>query len=114
MNIYDLTINQLKRAVSIKEQMENLGRELRNIFDAPADSMAAGRNKRRGMSAAQRRKIAAAQKARWAKLRRGKSTKLSAKPAGTGTKSVTNASANARRSAKLKAYWAAKKKAAKK
>jgi hypothetical protein len=114
MNIYELTVNQLKRAVSIKEQLENLGRELGNIFDSSADSTAAGRNKRRGMSAAQRRKIAATQKARWAKLRRAKPPTRSAKRAAKATKKSMSPAARAKLSAKLKAYWAAKKKSEKK
>jgi hypothetical protein len=37
MNIYDATIKQLRRAVSIKEQIANLTRELRIMFEPPAD-----------------------------------------------------------------------------
>ena len=110
MNIYDLTINQLKRAVAIKEELKKLGDELRSIFDGARDRMTAP--SKRTMSASAKRKIAAAQKTRWAILRRANSTRL-ANPAKTIAKKATNASANARRSAKLKAYWAAKKNAGK-
>jgi hypothetical protein len=64
------------------------------------------------MKASAKRKIDAAQRARWAKLRRSKGAAPVTKPA-TANVRKTNASANARRSAKLKAYWAAKKKAGK-
>jgi hypothetical protein len=112
MNIYDLTVNQLKRAVAIREQIDALNKQLRRILDGSGNSTIASSNSH-GMSASVRRKIAATQRARWAKLRRANS-KRSAKPAKTTVKKATNASANARRSAKLKAYWAAKKKSAKK
>ena len=111
MNIYDLTINQLKRAVVIKEQLSKLGDDLRSIFDG-AKGVTSASNERT-MSASAKKKIAAAQKARWAKLRRAKSTH-SAKPVKSVEKNATSASANARRSAKLKAYWAAKKNSGKK
>jgi hypothetical protein len=112
MNIYDLTINQLKRAAAIKEHIEDLSRELRTIFAPPAT--AAGRKRSRSMSAAVRRKIAATQKARWAKLRRAKPPTRSAKPAAKATKKSMSPAARAKLSAKLKAYWAAKKKSGQK
>ena len=40
MDIYDLTINQLKRAISIKEQLSKLTNEIRTIF---GDSNRSGR-----------------------------------------------------------------------
>jgi hypothetical protein len=107
MNPLDLTINQLKRAAVIKEQIEALNRELRAIFGAPATSGAAP--KRNGaMSASVKRKIAAAQKARWANLRRAKLATQSVKPAAKAKKTVSRAT-KSKLSAKLKAYWAAKK-----
>jgi hypothetical protein len=112
MNIHDLTINQLKRAVAIKEQLSKLGDQLKSIFDGASRRLAVPN--KRTMSASAKWKIAAAQKARWAKLRRGKPGSRSEKPAGAAAKKATNTSANARRSAKLKAYWASKKRAAKK
>ena len=41
MNILELTVNQLKRAAAIKEQIEELGKELRSIFAGPGKSAAA-------------------------------------------------------------------------
>jgi hypothetical protein len=71
MNIHDLTINQLKRAAAIKEQIEKLNKELRVILGAPTKSRAAPKKKRR-LSAAAKKRIAAGQRARWANLRRSK------------------------------------------
>jgi hypothetical protein len=108
MNLFDLTITQLKRAAAIKEQIEALSKELRSILSAPAISGDAPKTGG-AMSAAVKRKIAAAQKARWANLRRAKSAALSVKPAATAKKKTMSPADRAKRSAKLKAYWAAKK-----
>jgi len=107
MNIYDLSINQLRRATAIKEQIERLNKELRAIFGAPANSRAAPK-KNQTMSASTKKKIAAAQKVRWANLRRAKATR-SVKPAAKAKKKRMTPAARAKLSAKLKAYWAAKK-----
>ena len=107
MNIYDLTINQLKRAATIKEQIDKLNKELRSILGAPTKSKASPR-KNRAMSASVKKRIAAAQKARWANLRRAKPGARSVKPAAKAKKTVSPA-VRAKLSAKLKAYWAAKK-----
>jgi hypothetical protein len=55
-----------------------------------------------------KKKIAAAHKARWANLRRAKPATRSVKPAATAKKKVSPAT-KAKLSAKLKAFWAAKK-----
>ena len=108
MNLFDLTITQLKRAAAIKEQIEDLNKELRSILGASAKS--AAEPKRTGaMSAAVKKKIAATQKARWANLRRAKSATLSVKPAAMAKKKTMSPAAKAKLSAKLKAYWEAKK-----
>jgi hypothetical protein len=80
MDIYNLTINQLRRAVAIKEQIASLNNELRTMFGEPVNSGATPKEKRR-MSASARKRIAAAQKARWANFRR-KNSAQSARPAG--------------------------------
>ena len=79
MNIFDLTVNQLKRAAAIKEQIENLNKELRGILGASAKSGAAPKKKR--------------------------IMKLVAKP----KKKTFSSATRAKLSAKLKAYWAAKR-----
>ena len=108
MNINQITVNQLKRAAAIKEQIEDLNKELRSILGVSPRSGAASRNKKT-MSASVKRKIAAAQKARWANLRRAKPATGSVKPAGKPKKKAVSAATRARLSAKLKAYWAAKR-----
>jgi len=107
MNLSDLTINQLKRAAAIKEQIEALNKELHAILGASAKPGAAPK-KKRTMSASVKRKITAAQKTRWANLRRAKSAVHSVKPAAKAKKKVSSAT-KAKLSAKLKSYWAAKK-----
>ena len=108
MNISDLTINQLKRAAAIKERIEALNKELRGILGTPGKSGAAPK-KKRTMSASVKKKIAAAQKTRWANLRRSTPATLPVKPAVKATKKRMSPAARAKMSAKLKAYWAAKK-----
>jgi len=96
MNPLDLTVNQLKRAVAIKEQIENLNRELRSILGASAKSGATPKNKR-AMSASAKKTMVA------------KPAKLSVNPAAKAKKKTMSPAARAKLSAKLKAYWAAKK-----
>src|SRR2546426_5914252 len=107
MNLLDLTISQLKRAAAIKEQIEDLNKELRTILGAPANTRAAPK-KKRTMTAAMKKQLAAAQKARWANLRRAKPATRSVKPAAKAKKKTMSPAARAKLSAKLKAYWAAK------
>jgi prophage DNA circulation protein len=94
MKIYDLTINQLRRAAAIKEQVEQLNKELRTILGSPNQQRAVGKQTR-SMSAATKKKIAAAQKARWAKVRRAKSRTHAVKSSGNarrnGKAAVTGA-----------------------
>ena len=113
MNLLDLTISQLKRAAAIKEQIEDLNKELRSILSAAANTRAAPK-KKRTMSTATKKQIAAAQKARWANLRRAKPATPSVKPVAKAKKKTVSPATKAKLSAKLKAYWAAKKKAGKK
>jgi hypothetical protein len=106
MNPLDLTVNQLKRAAAIKEQIEALNKELRGILGVSTKSRAAPK-KSRPMSAAAKKKISAAQRARWANRRRANPATPSVKPAAKA-KTISRAT-KAKLSAKLKAYWAAKK-----
>jgi hypothetical protein len=59
MDLVDLTVNQLKRAVAIKERIKALTKELR---DALGESTGSPAPKKRTMSGATREKISAAQK----------------------------------------------------
>jgi len=111
MNLYDVTVNQLKRAVAIRERIEALSKELRGILGAPENSSTAATNNR-GMNAAVRRKIAA-QRARGARLRRSTVAPGSAERVAKAKKKTMSAAAR-RLSVRLKAYRAAKKKAGKK
>ncbi len=108
MNLFDLTISQLKRATTIKEQIEDLNKELRSILGASAKSGAAPK-KKRTMTAAMKKQLAAARKARWANLRRANPATQSVKPSAKAKKKRMSPAARAKLSTKLKAYWAAKK-----
>jgi hypothetical protein len=108
MDIYDLTVKQLKRAAAIKEHIEALNRELRGILGTTGDTRPAPK-KSRTMSAAVKRKIAAAQRARWANLREGKPSTQSIEPATRAKMKAVSQATRAKLSAKLKAYWAAKR-----
>ena len=68
MNITDLTPQQLRRAASIREQIDRLNKELRQLLDGSIRN-GTSPTKKRTMSPAVRSKIAAAQRARWAKLK---------------------------------------------
>ena len=108
MDLYDLTVNQLKRAVAIKERIEKLSKELGRILGVSSNS-AGDSTKKRTMSASVKRKIAAAQKARWANLRRAKPATRSGRTAAKARKTTFSRATRAKLSAKLRAYWAAKK-----
>jgi len=108
MNLFDLTITQLKRAAAIKEEIDVLHNELRSILGASAKPGAESKNQGT-MSASVKKKIAAAQKARWAKLKRAKAATPLTKPATKAKKKSMSPAARAKLSAKLKAYWTAKK-----
>jgi hypothetical protein len=112
MDTTDITVNQLKRAVAIKERIEVLNKQLRNILGVSSNSTSASTNSR-GMSASVRRKIAATQRARWARLRRTKTVRAPAQRGAKAKEKTMSAAARRKLSVKLKAYRA-KKKAGKK
>lgn len=61
---------QLKRAVAVKEKIEELEKELTGLLGIPeALTVTSVVRRHRKMSAAARKKISAAAKARWAKIR---------------------------------------------
>jgi len=96
MDLFDLTISQLKRATAIKERIEALNKELRSLLGASTNSGAAPK-KRRAMSTSGNRRTAA------------KSATRSGKTAVKRKKKVFSAATRAKLSAKLKAHWAAKR-----
>jgi hypothetical protein len=72
-SIINLSAQQLRRAATIKEQIQSLENELGRILGSPTKPVAvAAPKKRRKMSAAGRAKISAAAKARWAKVKAAK------------------------------------------
>ena len=96
MNLFDLTITQLKRATAIKEQIDALNNELRSILSGSAKSGAAPKKKRTASAAGKKSGAA-------------KPSRRSVKPAAKAKKKVFSSATRAKLSAKLKAYWAAKK-----
>ena len=102
MNLLDLTTIQLKRAASIKEQINHLNGELAKLLRGAANNG----TKRSRLSPAARRRIALAQKRRWAKVRNAKADKPATKSV---KKSKMSAATRAKVSARMKRYWAAKK-----
>ena len=99
--IKDLSVQQLRRAITIKEQIETLTAELAAIAgdQAPAKP---GR-KKGGMSAAGRARIVAAQRARWAKVHAAKAA-VTDQP--KKAKRTMSAAGRAAISAAAKARWA--------
>ena len=85
MDLSDLTVGQLRRATAIKERIEALNKELRGILRASADSGAAPKQRRRRAAA-----------------------KTAIGP-GRRKKKVFSAATRAKLSARMKAYWAAKR-----
>jgi hypothetical protein len=118
------SIDQLKRAVSISEEIEKLQAELEALLgasakvSAPAVSAAPAapkaRKAKRGLSAEGRARIAAAQKARWAKAK-GSPAATPAPAAKPGRKAkakrVLSPEARARIVAAVKRRWARERKA---
>ena len=101
-----LSVQQLHRAVAIKEQIAALETDLSQIRGVPSSMTSVGnRRGRRKRSAAVRARMAAAQKARWAKRDR--------KPAKKPRRKIS-AKARARLAAAARARWAKVKAAGRK
>jgi len=98
-------IETLKKAVSIKQQIDVLERRLASLFGSSADPA-----KGRKVSPGARRRIAEAQKARWAKYR---SQRVAADRSPKKTRRKVSAAVRARLSQLAKRRWAAAKKAGK-
>lgn len=101
-SINDLSVQQLRQAANLKEQIAGLEKELNQLLGSsvvPVVAVNTMKN-RGGMSAAGRARIVAAQKARWAKIKGVKSAAAkaqSAKP--VKKKSTMSAAAKAKISA---------------
>lgn len=106
-NLSNVSVEQLKRAVAVREQIEELERELASILGEPYVGGAVstnGRGGRRKMSPAARAKIAAAQRARWAKQKKGQAGQTGAAHA-KGRRKMSPA-ARAKIAAAARARWA--------
>ncbi len=117
MSITNLTPAQLRQAANLKERIVALEQELVSLLGSTPASSSKPKAKRKH-SAAGLANIKAAQKKRWAKINAGKSAAVKkivvvAVPAKKKRKKMS-AAAKAKQSAKMKAYWAAKKAAKKK
>jgi hypothetical protein len=103
----NLTVEQLRKVVAIKEEIESLEAQLASLGGGNAPVAARrGRPKgslgRRKMSAAAKAAIGAAQRKRWAKARRGK-----AAPEGVVKKKwKVSAATRAKLAAAAKSRWA--------
>jgi hypothetical protein len=120
------TVDQLKRAIAVAEQIEKLQAELAALLSgtstapaaplkpapAPAQAAPRGRRKKRELSPEARARIVAAVKARWA---RQKGQKVAASPSAKAVKGSKKRKRNltpegrARLAAAMKARWAARK-----
>jgi len=97
-----LSVQQLRRALALKEQIEKLSGELKHLLGGSGNGAGMKR------SAATRARMAAAQRARW-KQARGKTSLTRIRSA----KRVISAAGRARMAAAAKARWASAKKAGK-
>jgi hypothetical protein len=97
-SINNLSVQQLRQAANLKEQIEALEKELSQLLGSTAKLVAINAPKKKGgMSAAGKAKVAAAQKARWAKIKGAKPAKK---------KFTMSADAKAKISAAAKTRWA--------
>jgi len=104
----NLTVEQLRQAVSIKERIVSLEAELSAIMvdgtSGPVKSQVASSSTGRRMSAAGRARIAAAARARWAKVRGQKAPRQEADS--TPKRRKMSRAAKAKMAAAARARWA--------
>jgi len=111
-NLQNLSVEQLRKVVAIKEEIETLTAQLASITgdDAPAAAAAAPKRGRRKMSAAARAAIGAAQRRRWAKARGkrgpGRPPKYGKKVKVVKAKRRVSAATKVKLAAAAKARWA--------
>jgi hypothetical protein len=110
-NLHNLTVADLRKAVAIKERIEELKSERDSLtgeaaIAAPTPARRGRPPGKRHMSPAARARIGAAQRKRWAKLKRGgKASAEVAAPVEKKKRKVSRA-ARAKLSAAAKARWA--------
>ena len=109
------SIDQLKRAIEISEQIDELESQLAAVLNGSAlaerEVKIPRKGRRRRMSPEAREKIAAAQRARWARTK-GKSSVKTSQPGRKKRKGGITAAGRAKLAAMMKARWAARKKGA--
>jgi hypothetical protein len=122
MSSSTLTIDQLKRAVAVAEQIQQLESELARLLGSsggtPAKAAPAakppgktGGRRKRTMSPEARERIAAAQRARWAKVKGTQpAAKAAVKAAKPAKKGGLTPEGRAKLAAAMKARWAARRK----
>jgi hypothetical protein len=103
-NLENLSVEQLRKAVAIKEQIEQLQSELNSLVEGDG-SPPARDGRRRRMSASARARIAAAQRARWARVK-GRANGNAALVTKEKPKRRVSPATRARLSAMAKARWA--------
>lgn len=104
MNLNELTVSQLKRAVSLKERIAELESELAGILGGSSSASTSAAPRKNTMSAEGRARIAAAARARWAKFHAAKGAKPA--KAAAPKKRKMSAEGKARIVAAAKARWA--------
>jgi len=120
MSTTTLSVDQLKRAVAIAEQIQQLETELASVLGGSFPSAAAksapaavkAGKKKRTMSPEARAKIVAAQKARWAKIKAGEAAAPARQVKPTVKAKVRrkiSAEGRAKMAAAAKKRWADKK-----
>jgi hypothetical protein len=95
-HLNQLSVAQLRKAVAIKEQIEQLEAQLGSVLGDASEPLVPAKKHHR-MSAAGRARIAAAARARWAKIRGDKESPRK--------KRKVSAAARLRLSAAAKARW---------
>ncbi len=122
----NLSLDSLREAVRIREEIEELENRVRGLFSGSSyssktpssgtslHSVASTVGKKRTMSVAARARIAAAQRARWAKSKGSSARATSTAPTSkrtAATKRRISAAGRKRLSEMMKARWAAKRQA---
>jgi hypothetical protein len=90
-----LNVAQLRKAVAIKEQIEQLDAQLGSVLGEASEPLVPAK-KRHRMSAAGRARIAAAARARWAKIKGDKESPRKKRKVSTAARLRLSAAAKAR------------------
>jgi hypothetical protein len=102
-SLKDVSVEQLRRAIAVKERIEGLENELQSILEPARVDGGQGVSTRRRMSSEARARIAAAARARWAKVKAGQ---MSSPQPGKKKRRTMSPEARARIAAAARARWA--------